>query len=184
MTDPIRAALVRLVGAADRVAITDPMGAWWWLSDAIDAARAALDTHPTTDEPAVPPVEGEVGKLAEWLLAEADLRRNVLSTPTGLSLAQAARQADKLQAWATLLRQHATELAAWRSRAALVPVPVGERPWERQLGWCDLDGECWWCLPGGPPQWRMANPAMVYGGWLLPSWAIPSLPQEGGEVEG
>ena len=44
------------------------------------------------------------------------------------------------------------------------PVPVAERPWEREKGWLDPDGECWWCPPDGPPYWQMANPAMVYGG--------------------
>ena len=36
--------------------------------------------------------------------------------------------------------------------------------------------------PDGPAYWSMANPAMVYGGWLLPAHAIP-LPQAG-EGEG
>ena len=26
---------------------------------------------------------------------------------------------------------------------ALAPVPVSERPWERE-GWCDEEGRCWW----------------------------------------
>jgi hypothetical protein len=53
------------------------------------------------------------------------------------------------------------------------PVPVAERPWEREKGWRDPDGECWWCPPDGPLYWQMANPAMVYGGWLLPAHALP-----------
>lgn len=60
------------------------------------------------------PLEGEVGRLVEWLNAEADLRRNVLSTPVGLNLAQAARQADKLQSWANLIE----------AQAAAPPAPV------------------------------------------------------------
>ena len=63
-------------------------------------------------------------------------------------------------------------LARW-GRPTIEPVPVAERPWEREKGWRDLDGECWWCPPDGPPYWQMANPAMVYGGWLLPPHAIP-----------
>jgi hypothetical protein len=63
---------------------------------------------------------------------------------------------------------------------AVVPVAVSERPWEKG-GWTDLDGECWWCPPDGPAYWSMANPAMVYGGWLLPAHALP-VPQAG-EVE-
>jgi hypothetical protein len=63
-------------------------------------------------------------------------------------------------------------LARW-GRPAIEPVPVAERPWEREKGWRDPDGECWWCPPDGPPYWQMANPAMVYGGWLLPHNALP-----------
>jgi hypothetical protein len=58
------------------------------------------------------------------------------------------------------------------ARPTTEPVPVAERPWERE-GWRDPDGECWWCPPDGPPYWQMANPAMVYGGWLLPHHALP-----------
>jgi len=59
------------------------------------------------------------------------------------------------------------------ARPAIKPVPVAERPWERECGWLDLDGECWWCPPEGPVYWQMANPAMVYAGWLLPARAMP-----------
>jgi hypothetical protein len=62
-------------------------------------------------------------------------------------------------------------LARW-GRSAIEPVPVSERPWEKG-GWLDLDGECWWCPPDGPAYWSMANPAMVYGGWVLPAHALP-----------
>jgi hypothetical protein len=36
-------------------------------------------------------------------------------------------------------------LARW-GRPAIEPVPVAERPWERE-GWCDRDGFCWWGRP-------------------------------------
>ena len=80
-----------------------------------------------------------------------------------------------IRAVATLLQQPSAPAPA------MVPVAVSERPWEKG-GWTDLDGECWWCPPDGPAYWSMANPAMVYGGWLLPAHAIP-LPQAE-EVEG
>jgi hypothetical protein len=67
----------------------------------------------------------------------------------------------------------ATALITRYARPTIKPVPVAERPWEREKGWRDLDGECWWCPPDGPPYWQMANPAMVYGGWLLPHHALP-----------
>ena len=72
-----------------------------------------------------------------------------------------------------LFRRAATLLQQLSAPApALVPVAVSERPWEKG-GWTDLDGECWWCPPDGPAYWSLANPAMVYGGWLLPAHAIP-----------
>ena len=70
----------------------------------------------------------------------------------------------------------ASKIADYLQRFAhptIEPVPVAERPWEREKGWNDPDGECWWCPPDGPPYWQMANPAMVYGGWLLPHHALP-----------
>jgi len=63
-------------------------------------------------------------------------------------------------------------LARWGT-PTIQPVPVSERPWEQKSHWRDLDGECWWCPPDGPCYWSMVNPAMVYGGWLLPADAIP-----------
>ena len=66
--------------------------------------------------------------------------------------------------------------AMLQQRAAPDPVAVSDRPWE-QAGWLDSDGECWWCPPEEPPfYWSRANPAMVYGGWLLPHWAIRNPP--------
>ena len=56
------------------------------------------------------------------------------------------------------------------------PVPVSDRPWERE-GWCDAEGECWWRDRRDPAWWTKADPRMVYDGWLLPHWAIPQPPQ-------
>lgn len=56
---------------------------------------------------------------------------------------------------------------------APVPVPVAERPWERP-GWCDVEGRCWWSACSS--DWKLRRPADVFGGWLLPHWAIP-IPQ-------
>jgi hypothetical protein len=43
---------------------------------------------------------------------------------------------------------------------AIQPVPVSERPWERE-GWCDAEGQCWMGDPGGAgfiPSWRLCRP--------------------------
>ena len=67
-------------------------------------------------------------------------------------------------------------LARW-GRPAIEPVPVAERPWERE-GWCDAEGRCygwdgdyWWMV--GNPGW--ANETITH--WL-PHWALPVPQQE------
>jgi hypothetical protein len=86
-----------------------------------------------------------------------------------------ATAGDPIQYEMTEQQVHAFARAvlARYARPTIEPVPVSERPWEREKGWNDPDGECWWCPPDGPPYWQMANPAMVYGGWLLPHHAMP-----------
>lgn len=98
----------------------------------------------------VPPVEGEAAELVEWLNSTGEL-------------AGSADIEESKRYW------RAAELLQQRHPA---PVAVSERPWEHQPGWLDSDGECWWCLPEGPPYWQLANPAMVYGGWVLPASAL------------
>jgi hypothetical protein len=109
---------------------------------------------------AAPPADGEVAELVRLLNAEAseDLVSNHL---LWTSATEVRRVAELLQ------QRHPA------------PVAVSERPWERQPGWLDPDGECWWCPPDGPAYWQMANPAMVYGGWILPASAMPSPAGEG-----
>ena len=62
-------------------------------------------------------------------------------------------------------------LARW-GRPAVQPVPVSERPWERE-GWCDAKGMCWWWNPAtstlGTPWWS-------YSPWEWMEDATYSLP--------
>ena len=76
---------------------------------------------------------------------------------------------------AKALKEPSADLAGW-SRPAIKPVPVSERPWERE-GWCDAEGKCWICgnVEG---DWRLMNPRKV--SWLkycfshsLPHHALP-----------
>lgn len=67
-------------------------------------------------------------------------------------------------------------LARW-GRPAIKPVPVAERPWERE-GWCDAEGRCygwdgayWWMI-GNPGS---ANETITH--WL-PHYALPVPQQE------
>jgi hypothetical protein len=47
-----------------------------------------------------------------------------------------------------------------QAHPAIHPVPVAERPWERE-GWCDAEGMCWW----GHPSDDQTNAGWVPGTW-------------------
>jgi hypothetical protein len=76
--------------------------------------------------------------------------------------------------------------ARWGS-PTIEPVPVSERPWERD-GWCDADGKCWWGRPEDElcnSDWFLGTRAEVMAQWgggffedffptvSLPHWALP-----------
>jgi hypothetical protein len=47
-----------------------------------------------------------------------------------------------------------------QARPTVGPMPVTERPWERE-GWCDAECQCWMGDPGGAgfiPSWRLCRP--------------------------
>ena len=83
----------------------------------------------------------------------------------------------------------AAEPPALLRQPAPAPVPVAERPWERD-GWCDAEGRCWWFAPAEETPSRFA-PRQRWGLYApdpadedthcLPHWAIFQPPQ-GGEV--
>ena len=47
-----------------------------------------------------------------------------------------------------------------RVNATLSPVPVVERPWERQ-GWCDAEGKCWVWNAGNCCWWEWVDSRMI-----------------------
>jgi hypothetical protein len=60
------------------------------------------------------------------------------------------------------------------------PIPVAERPWERE-GFCDARGLCWWTVRTGEV-WTLCRPsARATYGWMLPFFAIPLPAQEGAD---
>jgi hypothetical protein len=123
-----------------------------WQGSRLSAASAALSTTLAQPEPGgLPPRVGHILRLAE-IIREVDGNH------------------DK---GAAALAEAILSHPGSRWSPTIEPVPVAQRPWEREKGWRDPDGECWWCPPDGPLYWQMANPAMVYGGWLLPPHAIP-----------
>jgi len=79
----------------------------------------------------------------------------------------------------------ARAVLAHYARPTIKPVPVAERPWERE-GWCDEEGICWWWRPDTPEgnaAWIPATTALVdelvgvgFFAYSLPHHALP-LPQ-------
>ena len=55
----------------------------------------------------------------------------------------------------------ARAVLAHLSRPAIKPVPVAERPWERE-GWCDAQGKCWW--------WNSATNTLGTPWWSYEPW--------------
>jgi hypothetical protein len=100
--------------------------------------------------------------------------------PTDEDLLALAQELDDLPVQAPFAFARAV-LERW-SRPAIEPVPVSERPWERE-GWCDAKGRCW--LYGKVEgDWRLINPLNCGVPRLeycfsnsLPHWALP-LPQQ------
>jgi len=68
----------------------------------------------------------------------------------------------------------ADALARW-GRPAIEPVPVSEKPWERE-GWCDSDGWCWrFDADGTDPCWSFDRPeAWVCWTHVPPHYALPT----------
>lgn len=105
---------------------------------AVEAAVIARGPAPA------PPAEGEVAELVDTLYSEAvaEFESEHCLHMTAQDLARAAE---------LLQRQYPQ------------PVPVSERPWERD-GWCDENGWCWfgWAAePGLPPDasWSFCRPS-------------------------
>jgi hypothetical protein len=96
-------------------------------------------TDPIRAAQPAPPDEGEVAKLVEWLQAQARVAQQPSGSPAYCARGRLTRAAE------LLAQRHPT------------PVPVAERPWERE-GWCDAEGRCWW----GAPQDGAAD-----SGWIL-----------------
>ena len=61
-------------------------------------------------------------------------------------------------------------LARWGSQP-IEPVPVSERPWERE-GWCDGNGWCWW-FDADDTGWVFDQPQFSIWTHCLPAHALP-----------
>lgn len=74
---------------------------------------------------------------------------------TGPTRRQIMQMADEVGITDYNAAARLVRLALAAFRPAPVPVPVSERPWNRE-GWCDAEGRCWLLtLEDGYPQWRL-----------------------------
>jgi hypothetical protein len=144
-----------------------------WLEERRDLVRSLLQHRPTDAAMAQP----EPAELPQGYIDPEHRGRDRQMLETFYLACRAeGGTADEIH-----LRGLKAVLAEARYGTTLTPIPVSERPWERG-NWCNKDGECWWCPPDGPVHWSLVEPALVYGGWLLPSDALP-LPAAPGEGE-
>lgn len=126
----------------------------------VQRARAVLARY--AHQPA-PPVEGEVGELIEGLKLISD----------GMDV-----MGHESDSWFVA---RAVDLLSQRHPA---PVPVAERPWERD-GWCDEQGRCWWGSPCGyitGAAWSLRGVALRKT-WETHCLSATALPIPAGEVE-
>lgn len=139
--------------------------------DAESARRFARAALARWGRPAPAPA-GEAGELvadhaafAAWLAREMP-PGTIIGDPHWWAPRIARRAASllKLQAAPVPLLPEAAQVIEPTQHTILVPasvpVPVSERPWERD-GWCDEQGQCWMGDPGGGgfiPSWRLCRP--------------------------
>ena len=146
----------------------------------VNRARAAL-----ADEPAVPapPSDGEVAELVSAVHAAyaaygwVEEKQFIRFFDEVSRLASVIEEGCDCSVDGPINWQDEIELMCQR----LKPVPVSERPWERE-GWCDVEGRFWaeHISRSGVASWRCAA-ASDLGGWAvrcLPAHALP-LPEVG-----
>lgn len=155
-----------------------------------DFARAVLARYgrPT------PAPAGEAGELVAWLTEQA-VRAADCKQPMAAGMltwaAQVVGEHTELlgrchAAPVPLLPEGAQVIEPTKHTIlvpASVPVPVSERPWERD-GWCDEQGQCWVGDPGGGgfiPSWRLCRPEDAPN--MKVSLPANALPLPAGEVQ-
>jgi hypothetical protein len=117
----------------------------------------------------VPPELIRALELAETALADIGDADRELGDDLAWAEARAAQDLLRIR----------RAIARW-GRPAIKPVPVAERPWERE-GWCDAEGRCWWGDPEGMPSWWYCYEEDICDAThCLPHWALPVPQQEPG----
>ena len=128
---------------------------------------------------------------AAWCALEVLQRRGLLvqSEPEGptdqelLRILRVATPCYEVEQYRTELNAIRQALIRW-GRPTIEPVPVAERPWERE-GWCDDRGYCWMRRKYEPKgvTWRLIPPPDRYAAaYFLESLPHHALPVPGAEV--
>jgi hypothetical protein len=127
-----------------------------WINEVADRAASAL-AHP---EP-MAPTDEELCKVLYQAICEFPP-----TNPDAVDL-----NADQYELELEIRKARA--VLARYARPTIQPVPVSERPWERE-GWCDAEGRCYgwdgnyWWMVGNP---RAANETITH---CLPYNALPT----------
>jgi len=146
------------------------------VSDRIRCAAVLLRARAALAQPEPEGVEDRIVKL------EADLERERLRLAACSVVAMADTPESAAKARDMSPEYHSASLAdvirqtdaLMERRAAIKPVPVSERPWERE-GWCDNNGWCWgFDADDTDPFWVFDHPEAC-GCWthVLPHYALP-----------
>ena len=155
--------------------MTDWKTLWAELIRVLELAEAALaDIGDADREPGDDLAWAEARAAQDLPRIRAALAQPEPEGPTEHDIAELAEDIE----WKQLPQDEATRpsfllefalavLARW-DRRAIEPVPVAERPWERE-GWCDAEGRCWLHRPAEIPC-RLANGTLYR--WVLdtPCW--------------
>jgi hypothetical protein len=128
----------------------------------------------------------EVVQLCAWLRANssgvyrpaaraADLLEQLTQPepqgPTNAQIDELA--AEYLDGDRASVRDFARAVLTRWGRPAIEPVPVAERPWERE-GWCDDSGWCWgFDADDTDPCWMFDKPEWSTWTHRCPHWALP-----------
>ena len=126
MSNPYRDCLVELYAWAKRTS-----SHYYRTADVIDRTRILL----TQPEPA---------ELTDDKLMDIACATDLVYC-MGKGYGFASRYMEEADITAEVLAFARAVLARY-SRPTIEPVPVSERPWERE-GWCDAEGQCWWFRP-------------------------------------
>jgi hypothetical protein len=153
-------------------------------SSLLDRADAALATPPAATR--------EAGPLPQAGLTDEQLLELAPAAIDGYdSIAPGEFESETgtaVHAYGSELIAFARAVLARWGGAAVQPVPVSERPWERP-GWLDEEGRCWFgserngCIQA---VWSMRMPIerISHQRWCAPHWALPVPAADKGEGQG